>query len=108
MEWPEMVYHWHREGFSLPAGATLLASGEEYPNQAYRYGENAYGVQFHSEVTHWMMNRWTTKAAHRFVLPGAQGREKQFEGRMMYDRAIRDWLHEFLDIWIGPADKVNP
>ena len=26
MHWPEMVYQLHREGFSLPSGATLLAT----------------------------------------------------------------------------------
>ena len=105
MDWPDHVYHWHREGFSLPADATLLASGDEYPNQAYQYGENAFGVQFHSEVTHWMMNKWTVKAAHRFVLPGAQNREQQFEARWKHDPEIRQWLVSFLDQWVGPANK---
>ncbi len=103
MEWPDHVYHWHREGFSLPNDATLLAAGDEYPNQAFSYGKNAFGIQFHSEVTHWMMNRWTVKAAHRFVLPGAQNREQQFEGRLRHDPAIHQWLKDFLQIWIGPA-----
>ena len=103
MDWPEQVYHWHREGFSIPSDATLLATGDTYPNQAFRYGENAYGVQFHSEVTTWMMNRWTTLAAHRLVLPGAQQRKEQFEARPQYDPAVRKWLGEFLDLWVGPA-----
>ena len=33
----------------LPAGATLLATGERYPHQAYRIG-SAWGVQFHPEI----------------------------------------------------------
>lgn len=103
--WPEQVYQWHTEGFSLPKDATLLATGEEYPNQAYKYGDNAFGVQFHSEVTTMMMHRWTTLAAHRFVLPGAQNREQQFEARPKYDPAVKQWLGEFLDHWVGPADK---
>lgn len=107
MPWPDHVYQWHREGFSLPCDATLLAEGDEYPNQAYSYSENAYGVQFHSEVTHHMMNKWTTKAAHRFVLPGAQNRKQQFEARPRHDPAIRDWLDNFLNHWIGPANKQS-
>lgn len=105
MDWPDQVYQWHREGFSVPRDATLLATGDEYPNQAYRYGENAFGVQFHSEVTTWMMNRWTTLAAHRFVLPGAQNRAQHFEARPKHDPAVRKWLADFLDLWVGPADK---
>lgn len=105
MDWPQQVYQWHREGFSVPSDATLLAAGNEYPNQAYRYGENAYGVQFHSEVTTMMMHRWTIKAAHRFSLPGAQNREQQFEARPKHDPAVRQWLGDFLELWVGPADK---
>ena len=37
MDWPEQVYHWHREGFSLPDGAMLLAKGSDYPNQAFYF-----------------------------------------------------------------------
>ncbi len=103
--WPEQVYQWHKEGFSLPSDATLLAAGEEYPNQAFAYGENAYAVQFHSEVNYWMNNKWATKAAHRFVLPGAQKRAQQLESRLMYDKGVREWLDDFLNHWVGPAEK---
>mgnify|MGYP001812142792 CR=1 FL=1 len=33
----------------LPPGAVHLARSEWEPNQAFRYGENAWGVQFHPE-----------------------------------------------------------
>src|SRR5260370_2872138 len=29
--WPERVYHWHRAGFELPAGAEVLAKGRVFP-----------------------------------------------------------------------------
>jgi GMP synthase (glutamine-hydrolysing) len=103
MDWPPMIYQWHREGFSLPANSTLLAQGEEYPNQALRYGENAFGVQFHAELTFAMMNRWTTLGAHRFAQDGAQDRKKHFDGRYLYDDAIRAWLWNFLQLWVGNA-----
>lgn len=104
MDWPEHVYQWHTEGFRVPSQATVLATGETYPEQAFRFGEKAYGVQFHPEVTTWMMNRWTTKASHRFVLPGAQNREQQFEARPKHDGAVRAWLDNFLHQWVGKAD----
>ena len=105
MDWPSHVYQWHREGFTLPNGATLLAAGDEYPNQAFKYADNAYAVQFHSEVTTWMMNRWTTKAAHRLTLHGAKSRKEQFADRPVYDPQVRQWLVSFLDQWVGPASK---
>jgi GMP synthase (glutamine-hydrolysing) len=99
--WPGMVYHWHREGFSLPAGAVLLAEGDTFPNQAFRYGPAAFGIQFHPEVTLAMVHRWTVRAAHRFSLPGAQPREAHLEGRLIHDHAVDRWLELFLDNWLS-------
>jgi len=96
MEWPSMVYQFHREGFDLPVGAELLASGSTYPNQAFRYGENAWGIQFHGELTRVMMHRWVVHGAHRFELPGAQVGRAHLEGRMDHDGPLRDWMDRFL------------
>lgn len=43
------VVHWHGDTFDLPEGAALLASSEEYAQQAFRFGSCAYGLQFHIE-----------------------------------------------------------
>lgn len=107
MDWPSMVYQWHREGFSLPKGAELLATSNEYPNQAMRYGKNAYGVQFHSELTFQMLYRWTILAEHRFSLLGAQNRKQHIEGRLLYDASIKAWLLKFLDLWVGQASDQS-
>ena len=101
--WPEVVYQWHREGFNLPAGAELLAEGEIFKVQAFRYGRTAYGIQFHAEVTHAMMCRWTTQGHERLALPGAKPRNQHFVDRPIYDLAIRTWLCDFLDSWRAPA-----
>ncbi|MTI43473.1 GMP synthase (glutamine-hydrolysing) [Roseibium hamelinense] len=108
INWPLKVYQWHREGFSLPSSCELLARGTgAYVNQAIRYGANAYGIQFHPELTHSMMVRWTTKAAERMTLPGAQQRRDHFAGRFIYDPAVKSWLDRFLDLWIGTAEAPS-
>lgn len=43
--------HWHSDVFDLPRGATALASSERTPVQAYRFGDKAYGLLFHAEMT---------------------------------------------------------
>ena len=50
--WPDHVYQWHREGFELPDGAELIAEGDTFPVQAFRYDGSAYGhaVSFRSRV----------------------------------------------------------
>ncbi len=98
MTWPKMVYHFHREGFDLPRGADLLAEGDTYPNQAFRYGKAAWGVQFHAELTRAMMQRWVVHGEERFSLPNAQHGRDHLEGRMLYDAPLKAWLDEFLDI----------
>nr|WP_120492512.1 glutamine amidotransferase [Corynebacterium lactis] len=41
----------HKEAIDeLPAGATLLATGEDCPVQMFRLGRNAYATQFHPEL----------------------------------------------------------
>ena len=49
---------WHGDTFDLPAGAILLASSPAFPNQAFRYGRAAYGIQFHMEVLPEMAREW--------------------------------------------------
>lgn len=98
---PMHVYQWHREGFDVPAGATLLAKGERFPNQAYRYGRCAYGFQFHPEVTLEMKEIWTVKAAERLKLPGAQPREEHLSKHPVYDPPLAAWTTTFLDVWLA-------
>jgi GMP synthase (glutamine-hydrolysing) len=88
MDWPQMVYQFHREGFDVPRGATLLATSDTYPNQAFRYGPNAWAVQFHAELTQAMMQRWVVRGAH---------------GRMIHDAALKAWLRRFLAMVFGGA-----
>ncbi|RCW25927.1 GMP synthase (glutamine-hydrolysing) [Ciceribacter lividus] len=102
MRWPQMVYHFHREGFDLPHGCELLAEGDVYRHQAIRYGENAWGLQFHAELTRAMMQRWVVHGAHRFIMPNAQPGRDHLEGRMIFDAPLRAWLSEFLDLVFEP------
>jgi GMP synthase (glutamine-hydrolysing) len=52
------VVHWHEETFELPADASLLASSELFPHQAFRIGVRAYGLQFHVEVEQELAGTW--------------------------------------------------
>jgi GMP synthase-like glutamine amidotransferase len=45
------VLHWHGETLEVPPAGQLLMSSSAYPNQAFRIGDVAWGLQFHLEVT---------------------------------------------------------
>jgi len=53
------VFQWHEDTFETPNWGKLLATSTAVPNQAFRYGDNAYGLQFHLEVTKEMFREWT-------------------------------------------------
>jgi GMP synthase-like glutamine amidotransferase len=49
-------FQWHRDRFTLPAGALSLAHNE-LGVQAFRRGRSV-GVQFHPEVDHRLLSSW--------------------------------------------------
>jgi GMP synthase (glutamine-hydrolysing) len=52
------VFQWHAYTFELPPGAVHLASTATCPNQAFRFGDRAYGLQFHLEADEPLIQRW--------------------------------------------------
>jgi GMP synthase-like glutamine amidotransferase len=45
------VFHWHGDSFTLPENAIRLYSSPACANQAFLYGPNILGLQFHLETT---------------------------------------------------------
>lgn len=54
------AFHWHGDTFDLPQGTTLLASSTLYAHQAFRFGVQAYGLQFHVEPDAVTWQAWQT------------------------------------------------
>jgi len=55
---PSVFFHWHGETFDLPVGAEWLAYSDLCRHQAFRFGSNVYGIQFHPEITPAMIEDW--------------------------------------------------
>lgn len=72
---PETIpcLQWHSDTFELPEGSTLLASSPACRNQAFRWGDAAYGVQFHVEVAADMADEWEAVPAYRAALEEVRG-----------------------------------
>ncbi len=69
----ETVFQWHGDTFALPKGAVRLASSPLCQEQAFRYGDRAYGLQFHVEVTEAMIRAWMHTPANKAELASLQG-----------------------------------
>jgi GMP synthase-like glutamine amidotransferase len=54
----DRLFEWHKDTFAIPEDAVLLATGDHVTNQAYRYGDRAWGIQFHPEVTASNLELW--------------------------------------------------
>jgi GMP synthase (glutamine-hydrolysing) len=70
-----LTLQWHGDTFDLPRDAVRLAGSPAYPNQAFRV-RNAYGVQFHLEVSVEMAREWAevpeyAESLERVLGPGA-------------------------------------
>jgi GMP synthase (glutamine-hydrolysing) len=109
-----LTLQWHGDTFSLPDGAVLLASSPAYPNQAFRWGRCAYGVQFHLELSREMAEEWSRVPAYaealaRVLGPGsatalvdqlaAHADELRGHGRRLFER----WL----DLFAGVEPSVE-
>jgi GMP synthase (glutamine-hydrolysing) len=98
---PDHVYQWHREGFSVPHGATLLAvSDGPFPNQAIAFGKCAIGFQFHPEITYVQVNRWSGSNPTRLLMRGAKPRHEQFADHLVHGPRVWRWLDQFLHRWV--------
>jgi GMP synthase (glutamine-hydrolysing) len=98
----------HFHTFALPAGATLLASSELYPNQAFRHGAHTYGVQFHPEVTIEGFRRWQAASWAAYGQPGVQTRAEQDALMLAHDAAQGAWFYGFLESLFGARSGDEP
>ena len=69
------VFQWHDYGCELPPGAVPLARSERAPQQAYRFGDAVWAVQFHIEVDADSVERWTGAVPELVRARGAEPAE---------------------------------
>jgi GMP synthase (glutamine-hydrolysing) len=99
---------WHGDTFDLPDGATRLASSPAFPNQAFRYGETAYGIQFHVEVLPAMAREWAQVPAYAEYADrvlGAGGMERLLDDFDASQAAMRATGRDLFARW---ADLAVP
>jgi GMP synthase (glutamine-hydrolysing) len=68
-----MAAHWHSDVFDLPNATAALASSEMTAVQAFRYGDNAYGLLFHAEITEERLGKLVSEFAEDLKRVGIDG-----------------------------------
>jgi len=107
------VFQWHGCTYDLPTGAVQLARTDTCEQQAFRFGANAYGFQFHMEADEAMIDRWLRLPAYRDELAAAGiGRDEQSiraatEAQMRRMRpAAESTFNRFLDLVGRPERRL--
>ena len=95
-----IFYQFHTEGFEIPAGCQILARGEVFQNQAFKY-KNCYALQFHPEVNFILHIKWIIlvlfKKPKTLFQTGSQNLFYQFYLRFKYNKSVSEWLDSFFD-----------
>jgi GMP synthase (glutamine-hydrolysing) len=101
------VLHWHGDTFDLPRGASLLASTEVYPHQAFAVGRNVLGLQFHPEVTAAGLERWYIgHACEIAATPGARINSLRAESERLAP-LLRRFAVKFLSEWLEQTEPAT-
>jgi GMP synthase (glutamine-hydrolysing) len=74
----EVIFQWHGDTFDMPKTSCHLAFSTLCAHQAFRYGANVYGFQFHLEVDEPMIHRWLRVPENRKEI-AALGRDYSAE-----------------------------
>jgi GMP synthase (glutamine-hydrolysing) len=82
------VVHWHGDTFAIPDGAVRLATNDRYANQAFRYGDRVYGLQFHLEVDDEVAAAWAPDLPPGISLDGPARQPVEAAGRRVFGRFI--------------------
>jgi GMP synthase-like glutamine amidotransferase len=96
------IYHWHGDMFQVPSNGKLLARGEGCPHQALKVGDNAYGLQFHVEITDKSIKEWCDEYCAN-DLAGRLDHAKSmmddyWKYKQVFDRQAKQLYHNFLNI----------
>ena len=92
LEDPLPVLQWHgAEVTAVPPGGVVLAASPDCAIQAFRFGDSAYGMQFHVEITGAAVGDWMQIPTYEESLERALGAD----GAVRLDAEVRGNLARF-------------
>lgn len=93
LSFPNMVFNYHNEEFSLPKDCVLLGTDIKGSPRAFSYANHCLAVQFHPELTDEMAVQWSNRSVNlRDKYDNIPSPGKQLQDRKIYDAALYEWL----------------
>jgi GMP synthase-like glutamine amidotransferase len=86
------VFQWHGDTFDLPDKAVRISSSDDYKNQAFRYKNNVYALQFHIEVKPDLIEEWFGNKSNINLEEMLKQTEKIYPD---YSRRAADFFEKF-------------
>ncbi len=94
-----LVIQWHHDEIdTLPPGAVLLANSVTYPNQAFRVGACAWGLQFHIETTPQVIADWAAEDVRGLARAG-------LDAEQVLGEAADEAHREMAQVWAAFATR---
>jgi GMP synthase-like glutamine amidotransferase len=96
------VFEWHADGLTLPPDAVALATSDVYRLQAFRWGDAAYGLQFHPEAAVHTVRTWPWVAGYLDQLQATGADAGTILGELaVAEPSLRTLGAVLLDRWLG-------
>lgn len=101
------MLEWHGDHFTLPEGATVLASSSAYPNEAFAIGDFGLAVQFHPEVTDEMHAQWSEDTDSLLAKEGVSRQEWERQ-RELHNDAMQVASNRMFSEWLDGLEARTP
>jgi len=102
-----IALHWHGDRIHLPQQATLLASSLHCPEQVFRIGSHAIGLQCHLEISDSSLESWI-KSDHTYVTEamGCRGAEQLRSDWSLLGRSLQSNGRRFFTTALSQMESV--
>jgi len=99
------TFQWHEDSFDIPENATLLATSTDCTNQAFRFSDFAWGIQFHPEMNKEAIAAWCEYYEEDALKPKLM--QGYFNRQMPYLRQARNLAASFIKLFAKESIDEN-
>ncbi|MDX2195437.1 MAG: type 1 glutamine amidotransferase [Cytophagales bacterium] len=94
------TFHWHGDTFDLPRGAVHIAYSQDCVHQAFMYGTNVLGIQYHPEIRQEDIQMMVAHDSGELAQL-SESQKNDMDKHQDWCNANNAWLCHVLDRWVG-------